>query len=387
MINFFKSTRVTMKNILLSSVAIVAFAGVASAEGFDISGSATLGFNDEVADGVYVDSDIDITASTELNNGWTAAITYGFELAQKDESEGNEEQGFTGDDNLTLSLTDGTYTLTYGDTQHAAVSKWSGVSDMAADAFSEQDGEDVLKVEADFGDYSAAVSGIVDNDLGATGTETGDIKQASFGAAATFGAYTFGLSYQEEDTTTLDADLGDDYSPSEVLGVSASTSFAGADITVAYAKATLGTADTSSTGIEVSYPVGDVTLGAFYVSEDDDSTTEDTTYGVSAAYAAGAIEAKGYYKDVMGNDEYGIGAAYTMGDLVVTVGHVDGNKAGGDNDFASYIIADYDLGGGASVMASFAEGIAGGIGSDDIDTILGGYELMDGATVALGFKF
>lgn len=264
--------------------------------------------------------------------------------------------------------------MTYGDTQHAAYSKWSGVSDMAADAFSEQDGEDVLKVEADFGDYSVAVSGIIDNDTNVNiedsvtgevgpvtldGEETGDIKQASFGAAATFGAYTFGLSYQEEDTTAVD--IEGDYSPSEVLGVSASTSFAGAEITVAYAKATLGTTDTSSTGIEVSYPVGDVTLGAFYVSEDDDSTTEDTTYGVSAAYAAGAIEAKGYYKDVMGNDEYGIGAAYTMGDLVVTVGHVDGNKAGGDNDFASYIIADYDLGGGASVMASFAEGIAGGI--------------------------
>jgi hypothetical protein len=380
---FFKSTRVTMKKILLSSAAIVAFAGAASAE-FAFSGTAALGYNDEFSDGVYVDADMDISASTELNNGWTASLTYGVELSQKDEGESNDAQAGV-DDNLTLALTNGTYTLTYGDTEHAAVSKWSGVSEMNADVFSEQDGEDVLKAEADFGDYAFAVSGIVDADGNAITDDTGDIKQASFGAVATYGQYNFGASYQEEDFTVLDA--SGDYVPAEVLGLFVSTTFAGADVTVAYAEANAGPLEMSSFGVEVAYPVGDITLGAFYVAEDANFVLPaDETYGVSALYAAGAIEAKVYYQNVLGLDEYGVGASYDMNNgLVVTAGYIGGDDLT-DDDYSTYITAEYDLGGGASLLGAYVdqENFTGG---DDIDTVVSDYELRDGFTVELGFTF
>lgn len=370
-----------MKNILLSSVAIVAFAGAAAAE-VTFSGSATLGYNDDYADGIYSDADFDITMTQELNNGWTATATYGLELSQKDQAEDTDNDQFSGDDNITLSLTNGTYTLTYGDTEHAAKSKWSGVSEMNADSFSEQDGEDVLKVEADFGSYAVAVSGIVDmaDDADVTTVdETGDVKQSSFGATAEFGQFNVGLAYQEEAAGVVDA--SGDFESNEVLGIFAGATFAGADFKIAYAKSTDGTTESDSTGLEVSYPVGDITLGAFYVSE---SVGEDN-YGVSAAYAANAIEGKVYYKSLNDSEEFGLGASYTMGDLVVTAGYVEGDSLT-DDDFGTYIVADYDLGGGASIMASYAdqENIGGG---DDIDTVVGGYELKDGATVALSLKF
>jgi hypothetical protein len=70
----------------------------------------------------------------------------------------------------------------------------------------------------------------------------------------------------------------------------------------------------------------------------------------------------------------------------MTAGMIDGDSLT-DNDFANFIVADYDLGGGASVMASFAEGNnATTDGSDDIDTF-GGYELKAGTTVELSFAF
>ncbi|MBU2936017.1 MULTISPECIES: porin [Pacificibacter] len=361
-----------MKKILLSSAAIVAFAGAASAD-VSFSGSATLGYNDDHTDGIYADVDLDVTMSQELNNGWTAAVTYGFEL---EEFSSNNDDDFTSDDNLTLSLTNGTYALTFGDTQYAAVEYFSGVSEMDEDNFSEVDGEDVLKISGAFGGVEAAVSTGVD-------TITGETFQTSFGVKGSFGNVSFSAAYQEATTAlgvSADAIGNGDYTYEEIFALAVGTSFGGADVTVAYADSE----GESSTGIEVAYPVGDITLGAFYVSE----TAADDNYGVSVAYAANAIEAKAYYKSLNGSDEYGLGGSYTMDDLVLTVGYVDGDSLT-DDDFGTYFVAEYDLGGGASVLASYADqtNAIAASDNDDIDTVVGGYELLEGATVALSLSF
>ncbi|SEL13506.1 porin [Pacificibacter marinus] len=365
-----------MKNILLSSAAIVAFAGAAAAE-VSFSGTATLGYNDEYADGVYSDVDLDITMSQELDNGWTASLTYGVEL---ENFEAGTDTDFTTDDNLTVSLSNGTYALTFGDTEYAAKEYWSGVSEMDEDRFSEVDGEDVLKVSGMFGGIEAGISTGVD-------TDTGDTYQTSVGVKGEIGAVSFSAAYQEETDgtvlgTSADAVANGDYSDYEVLALSVGTSFAGADVTVAYAQSTLLGAKEDSTGIEVSYPVGDVTLGAFYVSE----SALDDNYGMSVAYAANSIEGKVYYKSLNGSDEFGLGASYDLNNgLVLSAGYIDGDSTT-DDDFATYVTAEYDLGGGASLFASYADQTNVG-GGDDIDTVVGGYELKDGATVALSFKF
>ena len=144
-------------------------------------------------------------------------------------------------------------------------------------------------------------------------------------------------------------------------------------------------------GIDLSYGMGDVTLGAFYLN--DEALTEDV-YGVSGKYAAGATTVSAYYKDNLGGvdgaDEYSVAVAYDMGNgLVLNAGIIDGDRV--DNDHFNYFVADYNLGGGASFLVSYADandGVTAAMIADaDIDTTLGGYELMSGLTAELNFAF
>ena len=271
-----------MKKILLSSAAIVAFAGVAAAD-VSWTGSATLGYNDEVKGGVYADSDIDVKLSQELNNGWTAAASFGFELEklQGDKAPDVDDTlltGFKADQNWVVSLSNDSYSLTYGDTEFAAKEFWSGTPNMQNDNFSEQDGEEVLKVKGMFGGVEAAVSSNIDD-------ETGDFDQVQFGAKATFGSVDVIAVYQDD---TKGADVGDDFKPASAFGIAVSTTVAGADVKVAHADD-----GETSTGISVSYPVGDVALTAFYTSEEDG----DDNYGLEAKYAANGVSVKAWFHD------------------------------------------------------------------------------------------
>nr|WP_321506454.1 porin [uncultured Celeribacter sp.] len=379
-----------MKKILLSSAAIVAFAGAASAD-ISWTGSAELGYNDDFEDGFYVDSDIDITASTELNNGWTAALTFGFELNDTNNDDDAEDL-FNSDDNLTVSVYNDIFTFTYGDIEYAAVSYWKGVSDMEANDFSEYDDESVLRFDADYGMYKGGISATVDND-------TGDLYGLNFGVQADFDMFYASFAYQEEDDDLLsgnvvDADVdanldqnGGDLDGSEIYALAVGTMVGGADIRVAYVSNE--TADLDSIGIQVSYPVGPVTLTGYYVSESEArSWGDDYTYGLTAAYADGPLSVLAHYESYGGEEEYNLEGQYDFGmGLVVTAGYIDGDD-NTDDDFASYIVAEYDLGGGASFLASYADANSTAAEStDDIDTGLGGYELYSGATLSLSFSF
>lgn len=367
-----------MKKILLSSAAIVAFAGAAAAE-ITWTGSATIGYNDDFEDGIYTDADLDVAGETALDNGLTAAFKFGFELEEIDADPAggpaSSNSEFSADSNFLLSLYNDMVGMYFGDTEFAPVSYWDGVSDMANDGFSEQDGEEVLKFSAMYGSIEGAASVAVEENDGET-------YGAGVGLRATFGDFWATLAYQEE-TSADYTDAEGDYNYNEIFGISGGATFAGADITVAYAKD--GTVDEDSLGVEVAYPFGPVTLGAFYVAE---SGQDDDNYGVSAVYADGPIEAKVYYKSLNDNDEYGIGGAYDFGyGLVVSAGYIDGDNDG-DDDLATYVVAEYDLGGGATFLASYADANSTAAElTDDIDTVTGGYELYSGATVALSFEF
>ncbi|AJE45121.1 porin [Celeribacter indicus] len=393
-----------MKKILLSSAAIVAFAGAAAAE-VSWSGKAEIGYNDDYEDGFYIDSDIYITASQELNNGWTAELTFGIELNDTNNDD-DEEDGFNADDNdLTLSIYNDIYNFTYGDTEYAPISYWRGVSDMVADGVNEYDDESVVRFDADFGTIKGGISATVDND-------TGDLYSVGVGFQADFDTFYVSGIYQEEDEDLLDAcdadglpagcdpdtiqddDIldnlaqnGGDLNGDGIWGLSVGTVFAGADVRLAYASN--DTDDTESVGVQVSYPIGPVTLTGYYVSEDQDrSWGDDYTYGLTALYADGPVTVLAHYESYGGEEEYNLEGAYDFGyGLVVTAGYIDGDDEG-DDDFATYVVAEYDLGGGASFLASYADANSDAAEStDDIDTGVGGYELYSGGTLALTFEF
>ena len=392
-----------MKNILLSSAAIALLAGAASAE-VTWSGDAEIGYNDDFEDGVYWDAGLYVNLSQELNNGWTASAQLDIDLEES--SQGSTfGLGDVNSSDWVVSLTNDMFSLSFGDVDTAYAS-FKGVSalydndffapmDEAADLqdfideqvdngtlpdpapFSADAG---LLVTANYGNYSAAASVVsVDGDV----EDTGQIA-----LQGDFGMFSAGLFYAESvifygfpyDDTFVD---GVDDMTILTLGAT----FAGADFTASV----MDYLGETGYGLEVSYPVGPVTLGAYYASYDSEEA-----YGVSVDYSDGPITVAAYFQEeFLGAQEYAIEGAYDFGmGLVVTAGYIDGDDDGtlasldGDDDYAAYIVAEYDLGGGASFLASYADANSVAAEStDDIDTGIGGYELYSGTTLALSFEF
>lgn len=375
-----------MKRILLTSTALIAFAGAAAAD-VSWSGSAGLGYNDDIDDGFFVDGDIDVTLSQELDNGVTASATFGFEL-----TDGNgasvDTDGFNADDNFTLSLTSDAASLYYGNTAYAAETYWSGVTNMGQDGFSENDGEQAIRGEVVFGTVTAGISYAIDANvdtsttttvssivitLDGTNAGTGDLEQLSLGVVADLGSASVGLVYQAEfDGTGVDNDGNiqgnEDFNGDEIMGLFASTNLGGADVKFAYAKN--NTTDESSTGVEVAYPLGAVTATVFYVSE---SATDDN-YGLQLDYASGPLTVKAFYHDGADQDS-GIQVGYDVGNGLNVY-------AGGSDDDGQYIGVEYDLGGGANLVASYAED-----GDNAANDEIGPQEYKHGTTVAVSFSF
>lgn len=412
-----------MKSILLTTTAIVAFAGVAAADenvGATFGGDFTIGYNDDNDDdnatiigdndGFYWEGDLNVGLSQTLDNGLTAGVSFEFDIVD----ESNGQDAFS--DGWTLYLMSDTAGLYWGDTSFAAESLWSGAGDMEADGFSEADGENVLRGEISVAGIDAAVSYAL-SDANGNATDSGalteEVDQLSVAASGTFGMVTIGAAYQEESIALggpvapapadpmnptqaeLDAiaafnsanytpgvDNGD-FNLSEIFGISAGVAVGGADITVAYASNE--TTGNNSTGIQVAYPFGPVTGTVYYVSEDDGS--DEDNYGVTVAYADGPIAVTLDYDYDQGVNKVGIDGSYDVGNgLTVLAGMYDqsddATAANNGTDF--YVAGTYDLGGGAELLISYADAETGdAIGDDEV----GGPDYQVGTTVEVSFKF
>ena len=370
-----------MKKILLASASIVAFAGAAAAE-VNFAGDAKLGYNDDVEDGFYWDAGLTAKLSQELDNGVSVAASLDIDLAKT--TAGAVGAVSASDWVVTISNADGS--LAFGDVATAA-STFAFVGDM--DAGINDHSEDYAASDAgllaqySLGDFSVAASA----QLAATGTGNAATNMAGadgatqVAAAGSFGGINVGILSVADETDT-------DIAQNDALLVSLGGTFAGLDVTVNAGNVN----DVDRMGVAVSYAVGDYTLGASY--SDDDGNAEATTQ-VSVAYASGPLSAKGYYTDnrggVNGDDEWSVAVAYDMGNgLVINAGMIDGDTAGAgtDDDQYNYIVADYNLGGGASFLVSYADANDDATAnSADIDTTLGGYELKSGLTAQLKLAF
>ncbi len=359
-----------MKRILLASASIVAFAGAAAAE-VAFNGEAALGYNNtdalsEADDdlGFYWDAELGVTLSQELDNGLTAAATVTVDLTD------NEVDDFDMlADGFVLSLTSETAGLYFGDTDQAANKRWNGVSEMEQDGFSETDGETVLR--GDFMAYGLGVSlsALVDNTTDENHNGAGDtLDQYSVGVDGEFGSFQFTMAYQTEEEDF--SDDGDDFNPDEIFGISVGTAFAGADVDVAYARNL--TTEEDSTGIEAAFPIGPVTLGAFYVAE----SAQDDGYGIALDYVSGALTVSTAYEDVDGDEDWAIEAGYDFGmGLMAYAGVSDAA-----DDY--YVATTYALAEGAQLLVSYAVD-----DSDDSEDEIGDPEYQEGTTVEVSFEF
>jgi hypothetical protein len=387
-----------MKSILLTTTAIVAFAGAAFADGHAgvaFSGDFTLGFNDDNDDddavvigdndGFYWEGDLNVTGTAALDNGVTAAASWEFDIA--DETNGQ----VVSSDGVLLSLTTDSAGLYLGDTAFAAETQWKSAGDMEADGFSEADGENVLHGDVMMAGIDASISLALtnaDGDRVSVDTDE-DYDQLSFGASGDLGMFSFAVAYQDEsEFAPYFSAANGDFTDNEIWGLSAGVSVGGADITLAHAaKSGIGGADDeSSTGIQVAYPFGPVTATVYYVSEDDNDNDDDN-YGVTVAYADGPIAVTLDYDNDQGVNKVGLDGSYDVGNgLTLLAGMYDQSEDDTDanNGTDYYVAGSYDLGGGAELLISYAEAdTAGSIADDEV----GGPDYQAGTTVEVSFSF
>lgn len=250
---------------------------------------------------------------------------------------------------------------------------------MEGDGFSEADGEEVLRGEVVYGDIEAQLSYVLGTADGARNIEE-DLNQLSLGVSADFGNYNVVLAYQDESDEAAgfyDAANGD-FVDSQVWGISVGTSFAGADVRVAYAEE--DGAD-ESLGFEVSYPFGPVTATAYYVVEDDEAGNDDPNYGLTLAYSEGPVAVTFDYDNDQGTNKYGLEGSYDVGNgLVVYGGYLFIEDLADESAF--YVGGEYDLGSGAALLVSYAEG-----DDDEYEDEIGAQDYQDGTTVEISFDF
>ena len=171
--------------ILLTTTAIVAFAGAAFADGHAgvaFSGDFTLGFNDDNDDddlvvigdndGFYWEGDLNVTGTAALDNGVTASASWEFDIVDETNSQDIISDG------VLLSLTTDTAGLYLGETEFAAVSQWTSAGDMEADGFSENDGENIIRGDVSIAGFDASVSYVLTHALGNVAGDNGFVDAA-----------------------------------------------------------------------------------------------------------------------------------------------------------------------------------------------------------------
>ena len=345
-----------MKNILLTSTALVAFAGAAAAGGHtsvSFGGEASAKYN--TLGGYATAAEMTASASATLDNGLTASTSFTLETTNF----GSGEFGAG-----SVSLSSDTASLTFGTAVVGAVFAATG------DAYA----------------------------IGSGGVDDGEV--AGIAASATFGATTLVVSAEVD---AIDAPAAAD-TTIENIEVGVTTSAAGWDLGFGladneYAMTAAGTAGGATVGfsmssdndwdVSVDYPVGAVTVSA--------STDEANAWEVGAAYAADGVSAgivlnpanaweisAGYDAEGIvvaasfaSDNSNSIGATYDMGNGL-TVGA--GMETTAASVTTNYAFGSFDLGGGANAFAEYANGAQVEVGPSERD-------IAEGTTVGVSFTF
>jgi hypothetical protein len=389
-----------MKNVLLTTTALVAFAGAAAAD-VSWSGSADVGYNDEIKGGMFYDAALNVGASMDLGDGYAASLSYGIELDMIDGAATANWGAYP-----TIEITAPFGSLKGGDLGDEGASEYfyADRSGMTQDVENHDSGARFdVRALAEFGAFGVAVGG---QDDGA-----GGFSGINYGAGGTFGDISFGLGYDDDDNGV------------QVTAVSADTTFNGITVGVSYAAAVGSTAsfavdandaaaaadpavegtdfnttttvyDENSIGLELGFEVSsDLSVGAYYAN----NSVAGDAYGVSASYTTGALTVGAYFDHTVAygypgtgvdadadgyeagagtlaaseNDEWGIDVSYAVSaDLTAYAGYFD------DGTGVSYVGATYAFNDSLSATVSYAE-------ADEIS----GPEFKNGTTVMLSASF
>jgi hypothetical protein len=311
-------------------------AGIAAAD-VSVGGAAKLGFNDTDATkagdklGVYSDVDVTFAMSSTLDNGMAASVTVDVD----------GDTALNAQDSYALALTSDALSVSYGSVEHAAITAWSSGGDMRTDGWYNQnnDGGNVLKADVSLGGLAVSASAAIDQGVGGVGALNAAPGAVSIAVSGSLGGASYVIANE------------------------------GSRMGVSVDPPTAVVAETS-TGVKIAYPLGAVTTTVSYSLE---SKTGDT-WDIAAAYSAGGVTATFKTSEADNNSLEG---TIAVSDNVAVA-------AGATDSFDDiYLSVTNTLGGGATIMASYAVDGANNDAGDEV----GGPDLQEGLTVELKFAF
>ena len=399
-----------MKRILLTTTALTMTAGIAAAE-VSVTGDFRLGFNDTDSNsavvgtaavapviavnaitgartvttvgtaassdyvaasttdnklGIYNDAGVTFALSSTLDNGMTAGVTLDM----------SGDDGAQAQDSYTFNLANDSTSVVFGSTEYSSRDNWTSAGDMATDGWANQNSDDrnVLKATTSVGGLKISAS---------TSVAAGSTTASSDPVSLTIGGALGGASYVI-------------VSEGAKMGLAATTAVGGATLTTAYSTSPSIVTATSaahasdmdtSTGIKIAYPMGAITTTASYVMEGHGAcgagvlacTQAGDAWDIAAVWTSGATTVT-FKTDE--NSKNSVEGSTTMGAATVAAGMTDYLED-------MYLSVTNPLGGGASIMASYAidgdDGVAGG--SSSAKDEVGGPDLQEGLTIELKFAF
>ena len=278
-----------MKKVLFATTALVASAGIASAQGVELSGHAEMGIigGSAIETQFHTDIDVKFTMSGETDNGLTFGATIDLD----------EEGGFAntngGPESVFISGSFGT--LTMGDTDGAfdwaltEVAMGSAIADdhTAHAGYNGNAGLDgshdgqVARYDYSFGDFAFAVSaeindtGVASPAFGIGGKYSGDLGGVTLGV---------GVGYQTNGTN-------------DIMGISLSAAMDnGISAVVNYSDLDGAAGNESHMGIGLGYSMDALTVAVNYGVYDNTVGADDTGFGLVANYdlGGGAVVQAGY---------------------------------------------------------------------------------------------
>ncbi|RFU14188.1 porin [Rhodobacteraceae bacterium W635] len=337
-----------MKKVLFATTALVATAGVASAD-ITLSGSAEMGIMGGSYGGVlqtaadpnaqfHTDIDVTFTMSGETDNGLTFGATVDLDEngAFAANTQGGETIFISGNfGTLTMGDTDGAFdwamsevpvgsgSLTDASTVHAGFNANSGFDGV-------YDGQ-ILRYDHSIGGFGFGISIELDDADG-----TSHVLSLPIGTTALL-ANAAGTG--PVGSTPVAFAATDSADPIIGLGLTYTANLGGTDVNFGLGYQTMGitvgavSADPSVLGLSVGTTVSGISLGLNY------STTDYDVAGLSD------------------QTHMGIGASYTMDAITVGVNYGQYNDRYGASGFDASgvgLSAGYDLGGGASILFGYA---------------------------------
>jgi len=367
-----------MKKVLLTSTALVAFAGAAAAE-VTISGWAEMGVvgGSGVESQFWNDVDLDFTATGETDGGLTFGANFDLDSANSL----SNELGKMPDVEIFLSSEFGTITL--GDTDGALdwaltdAASWGDpgtIDDSETAHWGRQDtyldgiyDGQILRYDYTYGDFGFALS-IETDDTSETELNNLNIDRndLAWGVGAKWspemgpGTMKLGIGYQQGDQGTVSFGLTD-----------AQVDQLGSDYRNAITRAALSVSNLGPEQEEAFFGFGVAFDNAFgFTQNTGEADTLNVAlganvrvYGISAGYEMdNGISFGGSYSDWEGDNldsgsHWGIGAGYAWNAFSISANYGEHSfeyEGGSSLDTDGYGVAmGYDLGGGLSILAGY----------------------------------